>query len=60
MGNASADEYQPAGNDIRSDDAAGDAGKQTTQQGMLEKVYCNSSNKSIELYSVVKQTGRKD
>ena len=37
MRNASADEYQSAGNDVRPDDAAGDAGKQTAQQGMLEK-----------------------
>ena len=37
MRDTPADEYQPSRYDVRTDDAAGNAGKKTTQQGMLEK-----------------------
>ena len=37
MGNASADEYQSAGHDVRADDATSNAGKEASQQGMLEE-----------------------
>ena len=37
MGNASANENQPARYDICADDSACDAGEKTTQQSMLEK-----------------------
>ena len=37
MGNSAADEYQPAGDNIGTYDAAGDAGKKAAQLGVLEK-----------------------
>ena len=37
MGDSSADEDQPAGNDVSPDNAARDAGKQAAEQGVLEK-----------------------
>jgi hypothetical protein len=37
MRNASADEDQPTGYDVCTDDATRNAGKKTSQQGMLEK-----------------------
>ena len=37
MGNAAADEHQPAGYDVSADDATRNAGKEASQQGMLEK-----------------------
>lgn len=47
MCDSSTDKNKPTGDNVGSDNSAGDAGKQTTQQGMLEKVYCNSSNISM-------------
>jgi hypothetical protein len=37
MGNTSADENQSAGYDVCPDNATRNAGKKTSQQGMLEK-----------------------
>jgi hypothetical protein len=37
MCDATADEHQPAGHNVRADDATSDAGKQASEQGMLEE-----------------------